>query len=81
MSTDMEQVPGFLFFDHVAISVKPGELESNVKAYEAMGCFCGPRPLTQRRTSGERMNAIVRLVRLRDSGTCSDRRPKGNDNC
>jgi hypothetical protein len=50
MSTDMEQVPGFLFFDHVAISVKPGELESNVKAYEAMGCFCGPRPLTQRRT-------------------------------
>ena len=37
MSTDMEQVPGFLFFDHVAISVKPGELESNVKAYEAMG--------------------------------------------
>jgi methylmalonyl-CoA/ethylmalonyl-CoA epimerase len=33
----MEQVPGFLFFDHVAISVKPGELESNVKAYEAMG--------------------------------------------
>jgi methylmalonyl-CoA/ethylmalonyl-CoA epimerase len=37
MSTDMERVPGFLFFDHVAISVKPGELESNVKAYEAMG--------------------------------------------
>jgi methylmalonyl-CoA/ethylmalonyl-CoA epimerase len=37
MSTDMEQVPGFLFFDHVAISVKTGELESNVKAYEAMG--------------------------------------------
>jgi len=36
MSTDMERVPGFLFFDHVAISVKPGELESNVKAYEAM---------------------------------------------
>jgi len=37
MNTDMEQVPGFLFFDHVAISVKPGEMESNVKAYQAMG--------------------------------------------
>ena len=37
MNADMEQVPGFLFFDHVAISVKPGELESNVKAYQAMG--------------------------------------------
>ncbi len=33
----MEQVPGFLFFDHVAISVKPGELESHVKAYQALG--------------------------------------------
>ena len=28
MSTEAEQVPGFLFFDHVAISVKPGELEA-----------------------------------------------------
>ena len=33
----LEQVPGFLFFDHVAISVKPGELEAHVKAYQAMG--------------------------------------------
>jgi methylmalonyl-CoA/ethylmalonyl-CoA epimerase len=32
-----EQVPGFLFFDHVAVSVKPGELEAHVKAYQAMG--------------------------------------------
>ena len=37
MSTQLEQVPGFLFFDHVAISVKPGELEEHVKAYQAMG--------------------------------------------
>jgi methylmalonyl-CoA/ethylmalonyl-CoA epimerase len=37
MSGEIEQVPGFLFFDHVAISVKPGELESHVKAYQAMG--------------------------------------------
>jgi methylmalonyl-CoA/ethylmalonyl-CoA epimerase len=37
MTTDIDQVPGFLFFDHVAISVKPGELEANVKAYQAMG--------------------------------------------
>jgi methylmalonyl-CoA/ethylmalonyl-CoA epimerase len=33
----MEQVPGFLFFDHVAISVRPGELEDHVNAYKAMG--------------------------------------------
>jgi methylmalonyl-CoA/ethylmalonyl-CoA epimerase len=37
MNTQMEQIPGFLFFDHVAISVKPGELEAQVKAYRAMG--------------------------------------------
>ena len=37
MNVQMEQVPGFLFFDHVAISVKPGELEAHVKAYQAMG--------------------------------------------
>jgi methylmalonyl-CoA/ethylmalonyl-CoA epimerase len=37
MSAELEQVPGFLFFDHVAISVKPGELESHVKAYNMMG--------------------------------------------
>lgn len=33
----MEKVPGFLFFDHVAISVKPGELEGQVKAYQMLG--------------------------------------------
>ena len=33
----MDQVPGFLFFDHVAVSVNPGELEAQVKAYEALG--------------------------------------------
>ena len=37
MNAQMEQVPGFLFFDHVAISVKPGELEAHVKAYQTMG--------------------------------------------
>jgi methylmalonyl-CoA/ethylmalonyl-CoA epimerase len=37
MNSPMEQIPGFLFFDHVAISVRPGELEAHVKAYEAMG--------------------------------------------
>ena len=37
MNAQMQQVPGFLFFDHVAISVKPGELEAHVKAYQAMG--------------------------------------------
>jgi methylmalonyl-CoA/ethylmalonyl-CoA epimerase len=37
MSEAMEQVPGFLFFDHVAVSVKAGELEPQVQAYKAMG--------------------------------------------
>ena len=34
---EMRDVPGFLFFDHVAVSVKPGELEAHVNAYKAMG--------------------------------------------
>jgi methylmalonyl-CoA/ethylmalonyl-CoA epimerase len=37
MGVELEQVPGFLFFDHVAVSVKAGELESQVKAYKTMG--------------------------------------------
>jgi len=37
MTTPAEQIPGFLFFDHVAISVRPGELEAQVAAYQSMG--------------------------------------------
>jgi methylmalonyl-CoA/ethylmalonyl-CoA epimerase len=37
MSEAMQQVPGFLFFDHIAVSVKAGELEPQVQAYKAMG--------------------------------------------
>ena len=37
MSAELKEVPGFLFFDHVAISVRPGELEAHVNAYKAMG--------------------------------------------
>jgi methylmalonyl-CoA/ethylmalonyl-CoA epimerase len=37
MNAAMEQVPGFLFFDHVAVSVRAGELEPQVNAYKAMG--------------------------------------------
>jgi methylmalonyl-CoA/ethylmalonyl-CoA epimerase len=37
MNEAIEQVPGFLFFDHVAVSVKAGELEPQVNAYKAMG--------------------------------------------
>ena len=37
MSTELDEVPGFLFFDHVAISVRPGELEQHVAAYRTMG--------------------------------------------
>ena len=37
MNPEMSQIPGFLFFDHVAISVKPGELEAQVAAYRTLG--------------------------------------------
>jgi methylmalonyl-CoA/ethylmalonyl-CoA epimerase len=37
MTSEMQNIPGFLFFDHIAISVKKGELEAQVAAYEAMG--------------------------------------------
>jgi methylmalonyl-CoA/ethylmalonyl-CoA epimerase len=37
VNPEMQQVPGFLFFDHVAISVRPGELERHVEAYRTMG--------------------------------------------
>ena len=34
---DLEQIPGFLFFDHIAIAVKQGELEQQVRAYKSLG--------------------------------------------
>jgi len=34
---DLKQVPGIRFVDHVAIAVKPGELERQIKAYERLG--------------------------------------------
>lgn len=34
---DVSKVPGFLFVDHVAIAVKQGELDAQVKAYELLG--------------------------------------------
>lgn len=37
MTSEMQNIPGFLFFDHIAISVKKGELEAQVAAYQAMG--------------------------------------------
>ena len=33
----LEQVPGFLFIDHVAVSVRLGELEQQVATYKSMG--------------------------------------------
>jgi methylmalonyl-CoA/ethylmalonyl-CoA epimerase len=33
----LKNVPGIQFVDHVAIAVKQGELEGQVKAYEMMG--------------------------------------------
>ncbi len=37
MGIDATEIPGFLFIDHVAVSVKLGELEKQVAAYKAMG--------------------------------------------
>ncbi len=37
IQTEMAQVPGFEFVDHVAVAVKQGELEPQVKAYEMLG--------------------------------------------
>ena len=34
---DLLQVPGIKFIDHVAIAVRQGELEGQVKAYEMLG--------------------------------------------
>lgn len=31
------QVPGFICVDHVAVSVRPGELDAQVQAYKALG--------------------------------------------
>lgn len=37
MTDALKQVPGFLFLDHIAVSVKRGDLEPQVAAYKAMG--------------------------------------------
>lgn len=33
----LRDVPGFQFFDHVAVAVRQGELDAQVKAYEMLG--------------------------------------------
>lgn len=37
MRDELQQLPGFLFIDHIAVSVKAGDLELQVAAYKAMG--------------------------------------------
>ena len=37
VSTDLKTIPGFLFFDHVAVAVKQGELEAHVNTYKMLG--------------------------------------------
>ena len=37
MSDDLSNVPGFQFVDHVAIAVRQGELDAQVKAYGLLG--------------------------------------------
>lgn len=37
VTDQVDQIPGIKFVDHVAIAVKQGDLESQVKAYEMLG--------------------------------------------
>jgi methylmalonyl-CoA/ethylmalonyl-CoA epimerase len=37
VQSDVQNIPGFLFVDHVAISVPQGSLDGQVKAYELLG--------------------------------------------
>lgn len=37
MESPGAQVPGFLCIDHVAVAVRPGELEAHVAVYKALG--------------------------------------------
>jgi len=37
MSEELSHVPGFQFVDHVAIAVRQGELDAQVKSYESLG--------------------------------------------
>jgi methylmalonyl-CoA/ethylmalonyl-CoA epimerase len=37
MSDELSRVPGFLYFDHVAVAVKAGELEAQVSTYKSLG--------------------------------------------
>jgi methylmalonyl-CoA/ethylmalonyl-CoA epimerase len=34
---ELTAIPGFLFFDHLAVAVKQGELEAHVNAYKLLG--------------------------------------------
>jgi methylmalonyl-CoA/ethylmalonyl-CoA epimerase len=36
-ASELTSVPGFLFFDHVAVAVKQGELEAQVNVYKMLG--------------------------------------------
>jgi hypothetical protein len=53
MGIAVEEIPGFLLFDHVAVSVKVGDLEKQVTAYKVMGFRENP----PRRCSGKRSGA------------------------
>jgi methylmalonyl-CoA/ethylmalonyl-CoA epimerase len=35
--TDAAEIPGFLYIDHIAVTVRPGELERQVEAYKKLG--------------------------------------------
>jgi methylmalonyl-CoA/ethylmalonyl-CoA epimerase len=37
MGIDIRELPGFLFVDHVAVSIRRGDLDSQLAAYKAMG--------------------------------------------
>ena len=59
MSSELNQVPGFLFFDHVAVSVKPGELEAHVRGLPGAGLSGGA---SRRRAGGDQVREVLLQV-------------------
>ena len=94
MSAAMEQVPGFLFFDHVAVSVKAGELEPQVRPTRrwasrrciAKTCWAGDQVREVLLQVGDGPN-LVQLLEPLDAGIAGgeadgkERRPRRSGAC
>jgi methylmalonyl-CoA/ethylmalonyl-CoA epimerase len=75
-SEDLKAVPGIKFVDHVAIAVKQGELDGQVKAYEMLGFkeihreeVLGKRPGARGVAADRRRAQPDSVARAADSGS------------